>query len=109
MVRYTPEDPAVDKWRKAIESKFSGDRLSVFNLFGIGAAQVMVEALKRAGPDLTREKLVAALNGLTDFKTDVYGAGITCTVTDHRCNKAPTWIAKEPGKPVRVLGVTKVE
>lgn len=109
MVRYTPEDPAVDKWRKAIETKFPGDRLSVYNLFGIGSAQVMVEALKRAGPDLTREKLVAALNGMTDFQTDVYGAGITCTATDHRCNKAPAWIAKEPGKPVRVLGVTKVE
>ncbi len=109
MVRYTPEDPAVDKWRKAIEAKFPGDRLSVFNLFGIGSAQVMVEALKRAGPDLTREKLVAALNGLKDFQTDVYPGGITCVETDHRCNKSPAWIAKEPGKPVRVLGVTKVE
>jgi branched-chain amino acid transport system substrate-binding protein len=109
MVRHTPEDPAVDRWRKAIETKFPGDRLSVYNLFGIGSAQVMVEALKRAGPDLTREKLIAALDGLTDFQTDVYGAGITCTKTDHRCNKAPAWIAKEPGKPVRVLGVTKVE
>lgn len=109
MVRYTPEDPAVDKWRKAIEAKFPGDRLSVFNLFGIGSAQVMVEALKRAGPDLTREKLVAALDGLKDFQTDVYPGGITCVETDHRCNKNPAWIAKEPGKPVRVLGVTKVE
>jgi branched-chain amino acid transport system substrate-binding protein len=109
MVRHTPEDPAVDKWRKAIETKFPGDRLSVYNLFGIGSAQVMVEALKRAGPDLTHEKLIAALDGLTDFQTDVYGAGITCTKTDHRCNKSPAWIAKEPGKPVRVLGVTKVE
>lgn len=109
MVRYTPEDPAVDKWRKAIEAKFPGDRLSVFNLFGIGAAQVMVEGLKRAGPDLTREKLVAALNGLKDFQTDVYPGGITCSEIDHRCNKSPAWIAKEPGKPVRVLGVTKVE
>lgn len=109
MVRYTPEDPAVDKWRKAIETKFPGDRLSVFNLFGIGSAQVMVEALKRAGPDLTRDKLVAALNGLKDFQTDVYPGGITCAEGDHRCNKSPAWIAKEPGKPVRVLGVTKVE
>jgi len=109
MVRYTPEDPAVDKWRKAIEAKFPGDRLSVFNLFGIGSAEVMVEGLKRAGKDLTREGLVAALDKLTDFPTGVYGAGITCTTSDHRCNKAPVWIAKEPGKPVRVLGVTKVE
>ena len=35
-VQYTPEDPAMDKWRKAIEAKFPGDRLSVYNLFGIG-------------------------------------------------------------------------
>ncbi|MGZ3338412.1 MAG: ABC transporter substrate-binding protein [Reyranella sp.] len=109
MVRYTSEDPAVGAWRKAIEAKFPGDRLSVFNLFGIGSAEVMVEGLKRAGPDLTQEKLVAALNSLKDFQTDVYPGGITCVETDHRCNKSPAWIAKEPGKPVRVLGVTKVE
>ena len=109
MVRYTPEDPAMDKWRKAVETKFPGDRLSVFNLFGVGAAEVMVEGLKRAGKDLTREKLVEALNSLKDFQTSVYGATITCSAADHRCNKAPVWIAKEPGKPVRVLGVTKVE
>jgi len=108
MVRYTPEDPAVDKWRKLVETKFPGDRLSVFNLFGVGAAQVMVEGLKRAGKDPTREKLVEALNSLTDVKTDVYGGGITCSATDHRCNKSPVWIAKEPGKPVRVIEVTKV-
>ena len=74
MVRYTPDDPAVDKWRKPIEAKFPGDRLSVYNLFGIGSAQVLVEALKRAGPDLTREKLIAALDGIHDFPIDVYGA-----------------------------------
>ena len=69
----------------------------------------MVEGLKRAGKDLTREKLVEALNSLKDFQTGVYGGGITCTAADHRCNKAPVWIAKDSGKPVRVLEVTKIE
>ena len=81
----------------------------MFNLFGIGSAQVMVEVLRRAGPDLTREKLVAALNGLKDFQTDVYPGPITCSETDHRCHKTPAWLAKDPGGPVRVLGATKVE
>jgi branched-chain amino acid transport system substrate-binding protein len=108
-VRYTPEDPAVDKWRKLIEAKFPGDRLSVYNLFGIGSAQVLVEALKRAGPDLTREKLNAALATIKDFKTDVHPGPITCSETDHRCHKSPAWLAKEPGGPTRVLGVTTVE
>ena len=109
MVGMTPQDPAAEKWRKAIETKFPGDRLSVYNLFGIGSAQVMAEALRRAGPELTREKLVAALNGLKDFKVDVYPGPITCSETDHRCHKTPAWLAKEPGGPVKVLGATKVE
>lgn len=109
MVRYTPEDPAVDKWKKAIETKFPGDRLSVYNQFGIGSAQVLAEALKRAGPDLTQEKVITALAGLKDFQVDVYPGPITCSETDHRCHKTPAWIAKEPGGPLKVLGATKVE
>ena len=108
MVKYTPDDPAVEKWRKLIETKFPGDRLSVFNLFGIGSAQVLVEALKRAGPDLTRDKLVSELANVRDFPVDVYGAPITCTAEDHRCNKSPAWLAKEPSGPVKVLSVTRV-
>lgn len=107
-VRYTPEDPKMDKWRKLVEAKFPGDRLSVFNLFGIGSAEVLVEALKRGGKDITREKVVSALATMKDFKTDVYAAPITCTKADHRCNKGPAWIAKEPGGAVKVLGFTTV-
>lgn len=109
MVKHVPSDTEVDKWRKLIETKFPGDRLSVFNLFGIGAAQMLAEGIKRAGSELTREKLVAELNKLTDFKTDVYGGPISCSETDHRCNKFPVWIGKAPGGPVKVIGVTKVE
>jgi branched-chain amino acid transport system substrate-binding protein len=108
MVKYVPADPEMEKWRKLVEAKYPGDRLSVFNLFGIGSAQVLVEALKRAGPDLTREKLITELGNIKDFKTDVFGAPITCTVTDHRCNKAPAWLSKEPGGAVKVLSVTQV-
>ncbi len=109
MVKYVPEDPAVEKWRKAIEAKFPGDRLSVYNQFGIGGAQVLAEALRRAGPEPTQAKLIAALAGLKDFAVDVYPGPITCSEVDHRCHKNPAWIAKEPGGPVRVLGFTKVE
>jgi len=71
-VRYTPEDPKMDKWRKLVEAKFPGDRLSVYNLFGIGSAEVLVEALQRAGKDLTREKVIDAFANLKDLKTEVY-------------------------------------
>ncbi|MGE0751750.1 MAG: ABC transporter substrate-binding protein [Variibacter sp.] len=107
-VRYTPEDPKMDKWRKLVEAKFPGDRLSVYNLFGIGSSEVLVEALKRAGKDITREKVIAAFANMKDFPTEVYAAPITCTATDHRCNKGPAWMAKAPGGPIKVLGYTKV-
>ena len=107
-VRYTPEDPKMDKWRKLVEAKFPGDRLSVYNLFGIGSAEVLVEALTRAGKDLTREKMIDAFANLKDVKTEVYSAPITCSATDHRCNKSPAWMAKEPGGPIKVLGFTVV-
>lgn len=108
-VRYTPADPEVETWRKLIEAKFPGDRLSVFNLFGIGSAQVLVETLKRAGPDLTRAKLISAMADLKDFPVDVYGAPISCSKEDHRCNKSPAWISKDPGGPVKVLAITRVD
>ncbi|GGG19544.1 branched-chain amino acid-binding protein [Caldovatus sediminis] len=108
MVRYTPDMPEVAPWRDAIQAKYPGDRLSVFNLFGVGAAQVLVEALRRAGPEPTRERLIEALNGIRDFPTDAFGGGITCTPEDGRCNKTVVWIQKEPGGPIRVIGTTTV-
>ncbi|HEX3954663.1 MAG TPA: ABC transporter substrate-binding protein [Stellaceae bacterium] len=108
-VRYTPDSPEVDKWRKAIETKFPNDRLSVYNLFGVGHAEVVVEALKRAGPDLTRQGFIDAMTSLRDFPTDTYGAGITCTKQENRCNKAVVWIQKPPGGPVKVVDITKVD
>ncbi|MCA1634091.1 MAG: ABC transporter substrate-binding protein [Acidobacteria bacterium] len=45
-------------------------------LSALAAARVFVEGLKRAGRDLTRERLVAALEGLFDFET-----GLTPRVT----------------------------
>ena len=108
MVKYVPDDSAVEKWRKLVETKFPGDRLSTFNLFGIGSAKLVVEVLKRAGPDLTRESFLKALSEIENFDAEMFGAPLTCKTPDHRCNKAPAWLKKEPGGPLKVLGVTKV-
>jgi hypothetical protein len=50
-VAFTPTDPQAEKWAKLIEEAFPEDRLSPYNLFGVGAAKVAVEALQRASPD----------------------------------------------------------
>ncbi len=47
---------------------------------GFAAAKVLVEALRRASPNPTREKLVAALNGL---RMDLGGLELAYSPTDH--------------------------
>ena len=49
-MRYTPDDARWKSTGPLMQQDFPGDRLSVYNLFGIGSAQVVVEVLKRAGP-----------------------------------------------------------
>lgn len=107
-VKYTPESPEMAKWRDAIQAKYPGDRLSVFNLVGIGSAQVLVEALKAAGRDLTREGFVKALGELKIANPEMYGV-IDCTKGDHRCNRAPAWIKKDPGGPTKVVAITPID
>jgi branched-chain amino acid transport system substrate-binding protein len=57
------------------------DGISPAMMEGFAAAKVLVESLRRAGPAPTRERLVAALNGLTRY--DMGGMEISYSATDH--------------------------
>lgn len=48
---------------------------------GFAAAKVLVEGLRRAGPNPTRDKLIAALNGLRSY--DIGGMEVSFSPTDH--------------------------
>lgn len=50
---------------------------------GVGAAEVVVEALRRAGRDVTSEKLVAELNRTKDVVTGALAYPITFTAENH--------------------------
>ena len=63
--------------------------------------RVFVEALKRAGRDLTRENLIAALEGLYDYPT-----GLTPPVTFHRNRRigsAGAWVVEVDGGRARYV------
>jgi branched-chain amino acid transport system substrate-binding protein len=106
-VRFTPDDPEMEKWRGLLERYFPGDRLSVYNIMGIASANVVVEVLKRAGRDLTRDKVRDELNKLKDFNTGIYPGVISCTPSDHQCHKTPAWM-QLVGEKVKTVGVTPV-
>jgi branched-chain amino acid transport system substrate-binding protein len=106
-VRYTPDDPEMERWRGLVEKHFPGDRLSVYNIMGVASASVVVEVLKRAGKDLTRERVRDELAKLKDFNTNIYPGVITCTPTDHQCHKTPAFM-QLMGDKVKTVGVTTV-
>lgn len=61
-VQHPPSDPEVKEWTTLLKQLFSNDETpSVYNLMGIGSAQVMAAALKAARADLTREKYLAPM------------------------------------------------
>lgn len=104
-----PEDPEMTEWRERIQRLFPNDALSVFNLMGIGSGMVVVEALKRAGPDLTRETFLRALGTIKNFKTGMYPGPISCNPPgSHQCNQSVAWIRLVESK-VKVIGVTTLE
>jgi len=66
------DDPAAVKFAKAFEQRFPDlarqGRPDLGDVLGYGGAQVFIEALKRAGPNLTQQGFVKALESLKDFE-----------------------------------------
>jgi branched-chain amino acid transport system substrate-binding protein len=101
-VAYQPTDPEMKDWADRLKKLFPNDELSTFNMNGIGSAQVMAEAIKRAGKDLTRDKFLAELGKLKNFEVDAYAGNITCDAPrSHQCNASPGWLTMKDGKVVK--------
>jgi branched-chain amino acid transport system substrate-binding protein len=101
--RFDPKDPQIAPWMERIKARFPGDEPSPFNMYGLGSAQVFVQALKLAGRDLTRDKFLAALGSLNGFKSDAYFGPITChDPISHQCNQTVGWFGWKDGQAVAV-------
>lgn len=107
-VKYAPTDPRVKDWVALVKQLFPNDELSVFNLMGISAGQVMVEALKKAGPEPTREKFLAAMAHIK-VETAAYAAPIECNdPVSHQCNHTPAWL-RAAGDHAEIIDLGKAE
>jgi branched-chain amino acid transport system substrate-binding protein len=72
------------------------------------AMQVMAEALKRAGRDLTRTKYIAALESMKGFKTPWYPP-ITFSATDHEGCKEEVFLRYVNGEAKKIDMEIKME
>lgn len=78
---WTPTLPVVREYQKLLAKAGNERDISFTSLEGYIAAKVLVEGLKRAGRDLTREKLIAALEGLRNH--DVGGFPVSFGPGNH--------------------------
>jgi branched-chain amino acid transport system substrate-binding protein len=101
-VGFTEEETPNLAWEKVYKQYFPQKAWTVYPLFGIPSALVVVEALRRAGPDLTRESFRQAMDHMQGYFTGVYSGLITCTADDHQCNKTAAIVGLRDGKLVTI-------
>ena len=85
MARLYPDDemtPAVRAWFEGYVERF-GEEPGLPAMEGWRGADLVVQALEIAGRDLTREKLVAALESMHDV-TDMFGNHLSFGPQDHK-------------------------
>lgn len=82
----TSGHPLVQKYREATDKYNPNERFGVFYLAGFFFAESMVEALKKAGPDLTVDKFIEAMESIEDFQG--IGPPLTYTETQRQAGNA---------------------
>ena len=92
IVNFVPGDPEMERWKSLLQKHFPGEEMLVNHLIGIGSGSAIVEVLQRVGRNLTRERFAEEMTKLTNWRSPVHAGPITCTETDHRCNRQPGWV-----------------
>ena len=95
------KDPKVVEYQAFMAKYAPKEQLGGFSEVGYAYAQVMVEALKRGGKDLTRAGFIANLDQMKDFKGSLVPS-LSYSPTDHAGVKAAYFQAAKDGKFVTV-------
>lgn len=91
--------PEMARWGEMIHEYYPDEELTAFSFTGIGSAIAVVEALKNAGRELTREKFIAEMDKLRNFRTDVLAGAVTFTPDDHQGVKQSAVACFVAGEP----------
>ncbi|MGB6836111.1 MAG: ABC transporter substrate-binding protein [Dehalococcoidia bacterium] len=95
---YETDLPGVKKHHEIMEKYGHGVPASNFTLYGAALAELMVEALKRAGPDLTRDSLIEGAESIRNLVGSVSLTPINLSPTDHRPVEVEIYNRVEDGK-----------
>lgn len=79
---FSDEFSGVKEYKRLIKKYYPADEFNFVALEGFINAKVLVKALESAGPDLTRENFVKALETMQAVDVGI-GGGVTYSVLDH--------------------------
>ena len=86
-----------------LKRHYPNDKPKAEAFWGTASAMVVVEALRRAGRDLTREKFLKALEEIRGFETGIAPCKIDLTPSDHQgCQAQTAWKLSKSGQPTAV-------
>jgi len=95
---YETDLPAIQKHIEIIEKYGQGQPPSNFTLYGQAMGELMVEALQRAGRDLTRDSLIDATESIRGWSCSACMVTISFSPTDHRPNEMEMYTRVEDGR-----------
>jgi len=83
------DGPKMKKWNDIILKYYPNETITGFSAVSMASGVAAVNALKAAGRDLTRSKMIAELEKIRGLKTGILACDITWTPTDrHGCKKS---------------------
>ncbi len=94
---YETDHPGVKQHYEIME-KYSEVPASNFTLYGAIIGELTVEALKNAGPNLTRDSFIEGAESIRDFTCSVCLVPVSMSPTDHRPFEIEVYNRVEDGK-----------
>src|SRR5438034_2012406 len=93
------DGPRLKPFADILKKYYPNESVTAFSLISMGGAAAVVEALKRSGRDLSREKFIAELDTIKDFDTGVLAGRITWSPADRDGVKEVAVAGFVKGKP----------
>lgn len=100
----TSDEPGTVKAREIVEQYGDGMEFGTYAYWGLARAEVMVEGLRRAGPELTRLKFIQALESIDGWSDNFLGHPISFGPEDHQGLNAVHLSRAEGGTLVHLSG-----
>jgi len=94
---YETEEPGIAKHIEMMQTYEPDVAPSNLTVVGMGVAELTVEALKNAGPDLTRDSFVEGAEKICDFTTLAGLVPLSLSPTDHRPYQIEVYARAENG------------